>query len=83
MAIMRNISIRIDDATRDRLDQLASNRDRSRNWVVQEALAQYIHQQDWMEEAIKEGLKDIEAGDVIPHEEVMAELRACLDQVDK
>jgi predicted transcriptional regulator len=80
MAIMRNISIRIDDATRDRLDQLASNRDRSRNWVVQEALAQYIHQQDEREEMIQEGLRDIEAGNVVSHEDVMAAVEAELQK---
>lgn len=80
MAIMRNISIRIDDATRDKLDQLASNRDRSRNWVVQEALAQYIHQQDEREEMIQEGLRDIEAGNVVSHEDVMAAVEAELQK---
>jgi predicted transcriptional regulator len=80
MAIMRNISIRIDDATRDKLDQLASIRDRSRNWVVQEALAQYIHQQDEREEMIQEGLRDIEAGNVVSHEDVMAAVEAELQK---
>ena len=80
MAIMRNISIRIDDATRDRLDQLASNRDRSRNWIDHEALAQYIHQQDEREEMIQEGLRDIEAGNVVSHEDVMAAVEAELQK---
>jgi len=80
MAIMRNISVRIDDATRDKLDQLASNRDRSGNWVVQEALAQYIHQQDEREEMIQEGLRDIEAGNVVSHEDVMAAVEAELQK---
>ena len=77
---MRNISIRIDDVTREKLDQLATSRDRSRNWVVQEALAQYIHNQEEREEAIQEGIRAIEAGEVVSHEEVMAAVEAELQK---
>ena len=45
---MKNISIRIDDAAIDKLDTLAKAQDRSRNWVVKDALQQYFDQQDWM-----------------------------------
>jgi len=76
---MRNISIRINDETREKLDQLAAGKDRSRNWVVKEALEQYIHHQDWIIEAIKEGEKDADAGNLIPHEEVMSSIEAIIE----
>jgi len=78
---MRNISIRISDETREKLDQLAAGKDRSRNWVVKEALEQYIHHQDWIIEAITEAVKEADnagPGDLIPHEDVMAEIDAKL-----
>ncbi|WP_417477516.1 CopG family ribbon-helix-helix protein [Maricaulis sp.] len=71
---MRNISIRLDDASREKLDALAQSQDRSRSWVVNEAIQQYFDHQDWMIEAIKAGIRDVEAGNVFTHEEVMASL---------
>lgn len=71
---MRNISIRLDEATREKLDALAQSQDRSRSWVVNDAIQAYFEHQDWIVEAIKVGIADVDAGRLVPHEEVMAEL---------
>lgn len=76
---MKNISIRIDEDAVGKLDELAASQDRSRNWVVKEALQQYFDHQDWMVEAIKEGIRDADAGNLAPHDQVMARARARIE----
>ncbi|WP_300542217.1 CopG family ribbon-helix-helix protein [Maricaulis sp.] len=80
---MKNISIRIDDAALGKLDDLAKTQDRSRNWVVKEALQQYFDRQDWILEAIEDGIRDADAGNVVPHEQVMAEVNAIIEAARK
>jgi predicted transcriptional regulator len=76
---MRNVSIRLDDATREKLDALAQSQDRSRSWVVNDAIQQYFEHQDWIIEAIKVGIADADAGNLIEHDELMAELKAVIE----
>ncbi|WP_339740840.1 CopG family ribbon-helix-helix protein [uncultured Maricaulis sp.] len=73
---MRNISIRLDDKTREKLDALAQSQDRSRSWVVNDAIQAYFEHQDWIVEAIKVGIADADAGNFIEHEDLMAQLKA-------
>lgn len=75
---MKNISIRIEAAAVDKLDTLARAQDRSRNWIVKEALQQYFDHQDWMVEAIKDGIRDADAGRTVPHDQVVAEVDALI-----
>ncbi len=71
---MRSISIRLDQKTREKLDALAQSQDRSRSWVVNDAIQSYFEHQDWIVEAIKVGIADADAGRLVQHEEVMASL---------
>ena len=80
---MKNISIRIEAAAVDKLDTLARAQDRSRNWIVKEALQQYFDHQDWMVEAIKDGIRDADAGRTVPHDQVVAEVDALLETARK
>jgi predicted transcriptional regulator len=80
---MKNISIRIDAAAIDKLDTLARAQDRSRNWIVKEALQQYFDHQDWMIEAIKDGIRDADAGRTVPHDQVVAEIDALIETARK
>jgi len=80
---MKNISIRIDAEAIDKLDTLARAQDRSRNWIVKEALQQYFDHQDWMVEAIKDGIRDADAGRTVPHDQVVAEVDALIETARK
>ncbi len=77
---MKNTSVRIDEATRERLDALATALDRSRSWLINDALKRYLEHHDWMAEAIEIAVEEADAGgDLVPHEEVMARLEARLE----
>ena len=73
---MTSISITIKDDNAKRLDQLADAMDRSRSWIANEAIAQYLEHQAWMDRETEVTIAAIDAGkeQLIPHEEVMAEL---------
>ncbi|WP_417484062.1 CopG family ribbon-helix-helix protein [Maricaulis salignorans] len=73
---MKPIFISLDDATGEKLDALAQSLGRSRSWVVRDAIEQYLENETRIIEAIKAGIADADAGNLIPHEELMAELHA-------
>lgn len=74
---MKNTSVRIDEATRQRLDALAASLDRSRSWVINDALKRYLEQHEWMIKAIEMAIEEADSGgDFVPHDEVMAKLEA-------
>jgi predicted transcriptional regulator len=56
----------------DRLSAVAARLDRPKSWVVEHALKEFLDLQMWQIEAIEEGLRDLDAGRVARHEEVVA-----------
>lgn len=70
------ITIRTDKRTVNAIDALADAMDRSRNYIVNQAIEQYLHANAWQVERIKEGLADARAGRVIPADDVLAEIAA-------
>jgi predicted transcriptional regulator len=77
------ITIRTDPDLAGKVAALASSMDRSRNWVIEEALRQYVETQAWQIEGIKAAIGSLDRGEGIPHEQVMAEMEALLSAHDK
>ena len=75
----QSITIRTKTETLSRISAIAKAMDRSRNWVVKEALEQYIDQHSWYIEGIQHAQKSLQAGRGVPHEEVMTEVAALID----
>ncbi len=57
-----NVTVRISTKMQKKLDDVAANMDRSRNWVVNEAIENYLNIYEWQEKRIKERLKKSEKG---------------------
>lgn len=74
------ITIRTDAEIAEKITALAQAMDRSRNWVIEEALRQYLENQVWQIEGIKKAIGSLDRGEGIPHEEVMAEMDALIDE---
>ncbi len=70
------ITVRLDPEIRDQLDKLAERMDRPRAWIIKEAVAQYLERETWYLAEVQKGLEDAEAGRMISHEEMSAQLRA-------
>ena len=68
-------TVRIPPEKQQQLDALAQALDRSRNWVVSAAIDQYLDVQTWQIEQIQHGIEEADRGELLPHEDVMAEAR--------
>jgi len=74
-------TVRLTPEKQQQLDALAQALDRSRNWLVNEAIDQYLAVQAWQLEQIQKGLEEADRGDLIPHEQVLAAAWAKIHQV--
>ncbi len=74
------ITLRTDPETLDRLDRLAGALDRSRNYLVNQALKAFLDQQAWQIEEIEAGLAELDRGEGVPHESAMADMDSYLDK---
>src|SRR6266481_4742097 len=64
-------TIRLTPRTLKRLDALAKAMNRTRTWVMQQAVEGYLDYNEWFVRQVEEGLADVKAGRVVPHEEVV------------
>jgi predicted transcriptional regulator len=56
----------------DKVDAMAARLDRSRGWVVKQALAAWVDQEEERHRMTLEALDDVDAGRVIDHHDVRA-----------
>ena len=68
-------SIRADAKTMEALGRIAAAMDRSRNWVINDALKSYVEDYVWLEEQVARSRQEIAEGKGIPHDQAMARLR--------
>jgi predicted transcriptional regulator len=75
-------TIRLDDETLAKLDALAADTDRSRNWLAAKAIENYIEINAWQIARIKEGIAQADRGEFATEAEldaIEAELKARID----
>jgi predicted transcriptional regulator len=77
------MTIRIDEALKEKLERLAHDTRRSKSFLAAEAVSAYVERESEIIEGIKRGLADVEAGRVVPHDEVMAEARQIIANAKK
>lgn len=56
----------------DKVDQIAERLERSRGWIMKQALAAWIAQEDERDRLTMEALADVDSGQVIEHQAVQA-----------
>jgi len=56
------MTVRIEPATREALEAIATALDRDRSHVVNEALAAYVETHRWQVQHIRQGLREADAG---------------------
>ena len=56
----------------EKVDQLAARLERSRGWIVKQALIAWIEQEEERSRLTREALADVDAGRVIDHQAVQA-----------
>jgi|GEM_PF-2608339 len=70
------ISARVSDDTFAILDRLAAGQDRSRAWVTARLLDEAAQRALEMEAFVAQGLEDRDAGRTLPHDDMIARLKA-------
>lgn len=68
----RPISAKLPDELYDRLQAAAERNDRSKSWITEQALQNFLDEDEARHQHILEGLADAEAGRTMPHADVRA-----------
>lgn len=67
----KTISFRARTEQVDALDSLAAAQDRSRSYLINEAIANYIELHAYQDALVRKGLEELRKGRVVPHEDVV------------
>lgn len=68
----RVVTAHVPTTLADKLDDLAEKLDRSRGWIVKQALSDWINQEEERSRLTREALADVDVGQVIDHHAVQA-----------
>ena len=69
-------SIRIDAATKLRLDALSKQANRSKSFLAAEAITAYIESEEWQLGEIRSSIAELDAGETVDHEKVSKWLKS-------
>lgn len=67
----RVVTAKLPDDLVARMDEVADRIDRSKSWIVRQAVAEWLAEEQRRYELTLEALKDVDEGRTIPHEEVL------------
>ena len=56
----------------EKIDELATRLERSRGWIIKQALAAWIDQEEERSRLTREALDDVDQGRVVDHQSVLA-----------
>jgi RHH-type transcriptional regulator, rel operon repressor / antitoxin RelB len=65
-------TVRVDSATKKRLEKLAKSTGRSRSFLAAEALAEYLDVNEWQVAGIRNAMASLDRGEGTPHAQVKA-----------
>ncbi|MCD6009523.1 CopG family ribbon-helix-helix protein [Halomonas sp. IOP_31] len=68
----RSVTAHVPVELAERVDEIADRLERSRNWIVKQALAAWLDQEEERSRLTREALADVDAGRVIDHQAVQA-----------
>jgi len=70
------LSIRIDAATKMRLDALAKRSKRSKSFLAAEAITAFVAAEEWQLGEVHQGLEELDAGENVSHDKVATWLQS-------
>lgn len=71
----KTISFRAVAKKIDALDSLAESQDRSRSYLINEAITNYLELRAYQDDLVRRGLSEARKGKTVPHEEVLRRLK--------
>lgn len=69
------MTVRLEPGTVEKLEGLAKATDRTKSFLVQDAVREYLETQAWQVEAIREGVEAADRGDFVSPEKVKARFK--------
>jgi predicted transcriptional regulator len=72
---MKATTVRLEDSIIGRVDHLASELSRSRSWVIKQAIERFLDYEEWFVQEVKDGLSEVERGDIATDKEVADKFR--------
>ena len=67
-----NMTVRLDDEVKDRLDRLATSTHRSQSFLAAEAIRAFVESNEWQIVEIEEALAEADAGEYATERDVEA-----------
>ena len=71
----KTISFRAGAKKIGKLDELAAAKDRSRSYLINEAISNYLELHAYQDALVRKGLEEMQSGRVVRHEEVVKRLK--------
>ena len=75
MSNEKTISFRAVAETIDKLDSLATAQDRSRSYLINDAINNYIELHAYQDALVRKGIEEMRRGRIVSHDEVVKRLR--------
>jgi predicted transcriptional regulator len=72
---MKTTTVRIHDDVLGRIDGLAKALSRPRSWVITQAIERFLEYEEWFVKEVKDGLVEVERGEITTHAEVINRFR--------
>ena len=80
---MANITIRTDDEIVEKIGSLANAMERPKNWVIEDALKQYLAEQAWQIEGINQAQTSLSENGGISFDTVIKKIRSRIKRKQK
>jgi predicted transcriptional regulator len=77
------ITIRTDPRIEEQINALAAATQRSRNWIIEDAIKQYLLTNAWQVEGIRQAQESLKEGKGESFDEVLTNLQAKIDRKQK
>ena len=69
---MSVMSVRLPDAVEQQLGQMAQSTGRTKSWLANQAIQDYLAREAWQITEVEAALREADAGDFVPEKEMMA-----------
>ena len=68
---MKATTIRMEDIVLVRIDSMAKSINRSRSWLINQAIERFLNYEEWFIEEVEDGLNEAANGEIATREEVI------------
>ncbi len=80
MPVSTTMTVRLSTELKDKLERISKETRRSKSFLAADAIEAFVTRELHLIEMIEEGRADVAAGRTVPHDEVMADIDAIIDQ---